>query len=130
MLVTVGRTLIPRTADIEHGPPVARVIPFTDGLLALGIVAAYFWGLPPASSTVLPLFILPPLLLASRQTYIVTAGYVLLTLGCVARSTSVWWVDTMTHGQHVTGMVVFAYLGYRFALSARMVWARGVRGHR
>lgn len=120
------RTLIPAGADIEHGPPVARVIPFTDGLLALGIVIAYFGGLPPVSSTVLPLFMLPPLLLMSRKAHVVTAGYVLLTVGCAARAATVWWVPGLLNGQRITAMMVWGYLALRFTLSSRMVFARGV----
>lgn len=123
------RTFVPAGSDIEHGPPVARVIPFTDGLLALGIVIAYAGGLPPVSSTTLPLFIAPAALLASRKAYVVTAGYVLLAVGCSARAATVWWVPTLQGGQQFTATVVWLYLTYRFALSARMVWARGVRRH-
>jgi hypothetical protein len=123
----MGRSLVPEMADVEHGPPIARIIPFTAGVMACGLVVAYFLGLPTASSASIPMFLIAALLLASLRRYVVATGYSLLAVACAVRGISALWVDSFLPGQVLSALVGWGWMATNFVLSARMVMARGVR---
>jgi hypothetical protein len=118
---------IPSAADLEDGPPVARILPFTWGVFSCLIVAAYFLGLPSVTDHILPFFVPCPFLLASRKRWVVTAGFLMFSIGCIARAAAVWLIPNFTVGQSFSGSLVWTFLAVQCAQTARMIMARGVR---
>lgn len=127
-LHSVARTIVPRVADIQDGPPLARIVQFGAALFALALVLAFFLGLPTATDTTVPLFIPPIFLLWPRQRWMVATGYLFLALACIARAMSVWFVPSLDLGQKMSGLVVWLFLAHHFGIvCGRGVLARGVR---
>lgn len=127
IMKAVPRSLVPSMSDIDVGPPVARIMPFSAAVLAGLLCASLFLHLPTATITTLPLFVLPIPLLASKRSYVVVLAYCLLTLGCAARAFSALLVPNLTGGQIMSSIAVWGWMAFNFALSARMVQARGIR---
>lgn len=126
----VGRTIvpIPPMSEIEEGPPSARVIPLAAFVFSLGITISYFLGVPTATDLTAPFFGLGALMLMPHgKRHIFSAGYVMLAFGCLVRSLSILWLDHLTEGQTMAGVVTWGYLAFLFMLTARMTLARGVR---
>jgi hypothetical protein len=121
------RMIIPPTADIEIGPPVARVLAFAAAMLSLAMVVAYLFGVPTATAYTLPLFIPPIVLLALRPRWVVVFGFIVLTTACVGSAAAAWFVPDLLLGQRIRSTVVWIFLGWNFLLCSRMVLARGVR---
>jgi hypothetical protein len=115
-------------SEIEDGPPSARVIPYGAFLFALGITISYFLGVPTATELTAPFFAVGALMLLPHgKRHIFAAGYVMLAFGCLLRSLTILWVDHLTEGQTMAGVVTWGYLAFLFMLTARMTLARGVR---
>lgn len=123
----VARSLVPAISDIDAGPPVARIIPFTAAIMCAGIVASYFFGLPTVSSLTIPMFALPIFLFASKKAHWVTTGYAVLAIGCAGRAVAAFFAHNLLAGQVISGLFGWGWMAYNFALCARMVQARGIR---
>jgi hypothetical protein len=119
--------IVPPTADIEIGPPVARVLAFAAAMLSAAIVVAYLFGIPTATAATVPLFMPPVVLLAMRRRWAVVFGFMLVASGCIASAVSAWFVPNLAPGQRLRATAVWVFLAWNFALCARMVLARGVR---